>query len=796
MSHLDLDQILSLIGQYGYLIVFLGVLLESAGVPLPGETILIAAGAMVQRGHLDLGDAIVFGIIGAALGDQIGYWVGREGGRPFVLRWGRYVKITPNRLGRAEGFFARQGGKAVFLARFVAGLRVFGALVAGMSRMRWRTFLFYNVVGGASWATAAVLVGYFLGGSLDLVERWAGRASALLFALIALTLALYLAYRWVSNHPERIRRAANRLEGGRLRAFLRTPFGRWLRRRFSPGEIFGLTFTVGLVSTGLFSWAFGGVVQDVLAGDPLVRVDRHILHFVYSHGDSGAIAAVTVFEALFSPELLLLAGVLAGALLAVLGYRRGSFRLGFSGAVLLATVLGTGALAELFKILFQHDRPPAYLQLVPEAGYGFPSSHAVASVAVGAAVWYVFSLRPKEGWGGSWQAKARVGFAVVSVALLVGMGRLYMGAHYLSDVLAGWALGGVWASVCLTAAEVFRRLREANGSTGSGSIEGPTRGDERNQAQDDRESPPPRPWWRRHFQHGIPVWPTVLVLALIFVLAGCGSAAGNATSERASTTFSAPSSSASAPSGHVFVIVMENKSYDQALQGDYMASLASEYAVAMDYHAVAHPSLPNYLALTSGSTWDVTDDKYHALPSGEDLGSELTSAGVPWRAYMEDMSDGCSDSPRPYVAKHNPFAFYGGQCPPNVVPLSQLDADLSGDTPNFVWVTPNMCHDGHDCEVSEGDKWLSEVVPKITESAAWKEDGVLFIVWDEDDDKHSKRSDSNRVALFVVAPGLTGHQTDAYYDHYSLLATIQDRLGIERLGEAVDAQPIDDLFQP
>ena len=214
--------------------------------------------------------------------------------------------------------------------------------------MRWRTFLFYNVLGGASWATAAVLVGYFLGGSLDLVQRWAGRASALEFILIALTLALYLVYPWVSNHPEKIRRTAERQEGVRLRAFLRAPFGRWLRRRFSPGEVFGLAFTVGLVLTGLFAWAFGGGVQDILARDPLVRLDGTVLRFVYSHGDPGGIAAVTVFEALFSPELLLSTGAAAGVLFAVLGYRRGSFRLGFSGAAILAMLLGTGALAELF----------------------------------------------------------------------------------------------------------------------------------------------------------------------------------------------------------------------------------------------------------------------------------------------------------------------------------------------------------------------------------------------------------------------------------------------------------------
>src|ERR671928_1719813 len=183
-----LEQILSLIAQYGYLLVFFGVMLESVGIPLPGETILIAAGFLVQQGHLDLGDAIIFGILGAVVGDQIGYWVGREGGRRFVLRWGRYVLITQERLERAEGFFARHGGKAVFLARFVAGLRVFGALVAGISRMRWRTFLFYNALGGTLWATAAVMVGFLVGGSLDLIEQWVGRASILLAGLVALAI--------------------------------------------------------------------------------------------------------------------------------------------------------------------------------------------------------------------------------------------------------------------------------------------------------------------------------------------------------------------------------------------------------------------------------------------------------------------------------------------------------------------------------------------------------------------------------------------------------------------------------
>jgi membrane protein DedA with SNARE-associated domain/putative flippase GtrA len=454
-----MDRVLSLIEHYGYLVILFGVMIESTGVPLPGETILLASGILVQRGTLDLGDVIFFGILGAVVGDQIGYWIGREGGRPFILRWGRYLFITPERLARAEAFFARHGGKAVFMARFFSGLRVFGALVAGISRMRWGTFILYNALGGAVWATAVVLLGYFLGSSLGLVERWLGRVSILLIGLLVFAIVLYLTYRWVSSHPEQLRGTAEHLGGERLRAFVRSPAGLWIRRRFSLRTAYGLALTTGLVLVGLFSWAFGGVVQDVVARDPLVRVDVEVLRFFHSHGEPYLTFAAVVFEAVFSPVVLLLACGAGGVVLAILAYRRKDFKLGFAGTVLLATTFGTGALAGLFELLFSRPRPPASLQLVHAAGNGFPSSHAVVIVAVGAAVCYLYSLRPPDSRGGSWRAKSRMGLAVLSIALLVGFGRIYEGACYPSDVLAGWALGGVWASVCLTTAEVFRLLR-------------------------------------------------------------------------------------------------------------------------------------------------------------------------------------------------------------------------------------------------------------------------------------------------------------------------------------------------
>jgi phosphatidylinositol-3-phosphatase len=244
------------------------------------------------------------------------------------------------------------------------------------------------------------------------------------------------------------------------------------------------------------------------------------------------------------------------------------------------------------------------------------------------------------------------------------------------------------------------------------------------------------------------------------------------------------------PRPHVFVIVMENHTIQEALSGRFTASLANQYGVAENYHAVGHPSVPNYLALTSGSTWGIEDDGYHVLPR-QDIGTELTRANVSWRAYMEGLTGaGCMDSPVPYDPGHNPFAFYGGACPTNVVPLSALGGDLAANTRLFTWITPDRCHDSHDCDVATADAWLHSQVDQITASEAWKSDGVLFITWDEDDE-----SADNRVLTLVVAPGL-GHRTSSReYTHYSLLATVEDLLGVKRLGESAAASPMTDLLR-
>ena len=246
-------------------------------------------------------------------------------------------------------------------------------------------------------------------------------------------------------------------------------------------------------------------------------------------------------------------------------------------------------------------------------------------------------------------------------------------------------------------------------------------------------------------------------------------------------------SPAPAPS-HVFVVVMENRSYEQALAGGYTAQLAAKYGVATNYHGVSHPSLPNYLAMTSGSTWGVTDDGYHSLPASG-LGQQLTQAGIPWRAYMEGMSRTCFASPYPYALKHNPFPYYGGKCPAEVVPFSSFAADMAApDAPRFAWISPGLCNDGHDCSTAVADKYLSQLVPAILATAAFQENGALFITWDEGYDS------VNHVLMLVIRPGGVHQESSAYHDHYSLLATIEDRLGVPRLGQAARARSLRELL--
>jgi membrane protein DedA with SNARE-associated domain len=187
-----LDQ---LIVHHGPALLFLIVAIESAGVPIPGETALIAAGVLASQGKMNIAVVIVAAAAGAIVGDNVGYWIGRTGGRRVLDRWGFVRRFAERVMPPAERFFQRHGPKTVFIARFVAGLRVTAAWMAGISRMEWGKFLLWNAAGGIVWATAVGLVAYYFGNAVaDAISKY-GLWGAL--AVLGIAVVGYLAFHFV-----------------------------------------------------------------------------------------------------------------------------------------------------------------------------------------------------------------------------------------------------------------------------------------------------------------------------------------------------------------------------------------------------------------------------------------------------------------------------------------------------------------------------------------------------------------------------------------------------------------------
>src|SRR5579872_1425461 len=282
----------------------------------------------------------------------------------------------------------------------------------------------------------------------------------------------------------------------------------------------------------------------------------------------------------------------------------------------------------------------------------------------------------------------------------------------------------------------------------------------------------------------------MLVIASILLLTACG---GNILPSQSYT----PALGALPNFSHIFVIVMENAEYGSIIgnrDAPYINSLANTYGLATQYYAITHPSLPNYLALASGDTFGLVSDCTDCFVNAPNLVDALEAGHKTWRAYMENMPSPCFvGDAYPYMQKHDPFIYFDdvrnnpARCR-NIVPLAGLAGDLTaGTVPDFVWITPNMCHDMHDCPVATGDSWLSQEVPLILASSAWKQGGALFITWDEGTslDGCCSYASGGHVATLVISPlGKPRFQSATPHDHYSLLRTITDAWRLTEPGRA------------
>jgi phospholipase C len=306
------------------------------------------------------------------------------------------------------------------------------------------------------------------------------------------------------------------------------------------------------------------------------------------------------------------------------------------------------------------------------------------------------------------------------------------------------------------------------------------------------------------------------LLLAIATLAGCVNTSGS-TKQSCSGLTAATPNPAPQWTGSVFTIVMENKSRGDIIgnkSAPFINQLVAQGALAAGYHdAYVHPSEPNYIWMVAGENFGVLDDSdpvKHPIDASGHIADQLELAGLSWKTYQESMGEPCGlTSHGRYAAKHNPFVYFddingwdgkafqpSARCNEHVVDYSQLDVDIAAhDVPKYVFITPNLDDDMHDGSVAQGDQWLSREVPKIMATDAYKNGGVIFLLWDEGSGTLGAGDDPPFIAISPNAHA--GMTSKVDYDTSSFLMTVENILGIDTLPCSADARTVhamSDLF--
>ena len=246
---------------------------------------------------------------------------------------------------------------------------------------------------------------------------------------------------------------------------------------------------------------------------------------------------------------------------------------------------------------------------------------------------------------------------------------------------------------------------------------------------------------------------------------------------------------------HIVIVIFENKEFDKVIGNPQMPvynRLAREYTLLSSHYAVAHPSLPNYIALVSGDTFGIDSDCRDCFVNAPSLPDLIEQSGRTWKTYQEDMPAPCFlGNKGDYAQKHNPFVYFdpirldAARCERSVVPLAELDVDLeAGTLPDFIFISPNLCHDSHDCGLDVSDQWLDGLLKKLLPALdATGEPYLVALTFDEGNRSGSccglPEQAGGRVATVLLSPqARSGFQDETPYSHYSLLKTISAAWGL------------------
>jgi membrane protein DedA with SNARE-associated domain/membrane-associated phospholipid phosphatase len=453
-----LEDVSQALGAWTYLLVAVFAFAETGafvGLLVPGETVMILGGATAGQGATDIYLLIAIAWVCAFAGDSTSFFIGRRLGREFLMRHGPRFGIGHERLKQVDDYFERHGGKTIFLGRFVGFVRAFAPFIAGSSGMRYRGFVPYSVLGTGLWVSSALVLGYLFSRSIDSVLNYAGKGAFALGTLIVLivgAIALRRHFRDPENRRAAVRwmeqRAATRWIVVLVRRF--SPQLRFLWERVTPGGTFGLEFTSLMAILAVASFVLVAYTV-IVGGDPgPTPGDETAVDIVESLRTGWLIDVAKAISVLGSAAVVLSLALVCAVLLGI----------GRRWAEVAVLVVGTAIVfVGVHELKVAVDRPRPGGALVDTDGSSFPSGHAAyATLYVWLAVTVVLRLRPGMARG------ALLVTAGIALAALIGLSRVYLGVHYLSDVNAGWALGAAAFSLCAAVALVITTVRHNDDS--------------------------------------------------------------------------------------------------------------------------------------------------------------------------------------------------------------------------------------------------------------------------------------------------------------------------------------------
>jgi len=455
MPH-SLDQILpslEALGLWSYWIIGLASMLEAffvTGVFVPGTLVVDAGGALVQQGVLDFFDLAWFVAVGSILGGELGFWAGVWARRGINTRW--HPEKSP-RYQQAERLFRRHGGLALVLGRFlgpVSGLVPFAAAVAGMERRR---FVMWNIASGFPYALGHVAFGYFLGDVITRIGPIATRLAVFAAAVLVVLAVLW----WLVIRIERMLPFVLSILRSIMQAVAtNSDVAAWARRhpslagfiahRFDPSRPSGLTATLlgAAIVYVLVIWI--GSALDVLMAEPIVQADTRLANLIHAFWSPWLLRIAAHVTAL--GDWRVVASLMLAALALLWLRRRPDLMLG-----LVTSVAGNVVTVALLKRAFERPRPE--LAWFVETSGSFPSGHAAISVAFYG--WLAFVA-----WRLRLIGPIMAGLLAATLAFVIGLSRLYLIEHYLTDVLNGWLVGALWLLIGVALAQWWRETRGAS----------------------------------------------------------------------------------------------------------------------------------------------------------------------------------------------------------------------------------------------------------------------------------------------------------------------------------------------